>query len=385
MTALRSFLCAGLLALPLSALAQFAFMPVKAFPERPAADGPFLLLIEDRWNDACGGSLELDAQSDEIIVTATLASPLLGAACAQVVVPFRSLLNPRAAAPDVDFGEAVTVIYRFDAGNGPVERARIGVSFGSEPPAATAQTGGWISDALPSSGFFVDQQGDVMTVLVADYDEDGVGTWHYAAGRLNGSAFSAPAQRFGEIVCITASCPRAAPLSEGRIDIAINARDELLVAFEGVLLSGRYDESEAYRYRRLDFERDPALAVSDLPLPDLAGTWVAGVPGVDGDPGGFGSVDIIFEGIEETAIPRHVFRASPRLGEDGPSFTIVCTDDRPVDGTLGCSIDDFAYGTENCVTDRFAFEAVGHERLSVPASCDAAFTFETRLELFRLD
>lgn len=372
----------------LGARAQLASEPLKIFPAAPVADRPFLLLVEDAWLDGCGGAVSMTVSTERIQVVSKLASPDLDVACTAVLLAFKQVLNPRAAAPEVDFGEQVTIEYFYDAGTGPELRASRTIAFGegSLPP-TTVQTGGWVTPELESSGLFIDQQGETLTALLAEYDANGQATWYYGAGRVNGSAFSARLESFGEIVCVTEPCDRAAPADGGRVDIILRDRDELVVAYDGVLTSGRVNEDQAFVYSRLRFERAEALSELAVPIPDLTGRWVAGVGGVNGRPDDYRSVEIAFDRVTmDGGIPRFVYRATPLDDRDDETraFEVVCADERPVDGIRSCKLAEFAYAEGDCRAS-FEFAAAGYARVRAAASCDNTFVLETRFDMFRLD
>lgn len=384
-------LCLGVMAfLPAAAPAQLAFDPIEVHPVFVSEDGPFLILVRDRWTDGCGGAVKTTVSSDTIDVVSTLTSPTIDAICPAVVVPFEKIVDPRAVAPDVTFASTVTVRYFFDAGNGPelVATRLAELATDATNPTAEVGSGGWITPGLARSGLFVDQQGSILSAMLSDYDENGLGRWHYTAGTVDGTAFVGTFERYSEIQCVTAPCDRAAPDGQGRVAMILRDRDELIVQYDGVLAPPEGREHDAYRYQHLRFERSPALAELDLAIPDLEGRWVAGVRGLVDRADSFRSVAIRFDRVEnEGSIPAYVYRATALAPSDtlaSPDFEIVCKDDRPVDGIRACTVMDFESPGGACFAP-IPFEAVAYDRVSVPASCDPTFIFETTFELFRLD
>ena len=378
------------LLLPTAATAQLLAEFVSAHPERITPDGAFLLLIKDRWTDGCRGTVEVDVTEQRVEVTGILASPSLQTACTQAVVPFEEIVNVRSIAPDVRFADPVTVSYRFDAGSGAEERMTINVSVDDAPlPGTTVQNGSWVTESLESSGLFIDQQGEILTAFLAEYTTDGLPVWHYASGRVEGSAFSAPMQRFSEIECVTSPCSRVALDREGRIDMVLLGRDALTVDYEGVLEGRGAAIEDALAYERLRFTRSEELEDLPLRVPDLVGEWVAGVHRGAGTSGAYLSVRIDLDRVNDAtgATPAVVFVATD-LGsldaEPAPTFEIVCADNRAFDGFESCQVVGFPSSGGSCAAS-FLFREVGVDRVSARASCEGDPGFDSRFDLFRLD
>ncbi|MCB1607202.1 MAG: hypothetical protein KDI71_09535 [Xanthomonadales bacterium] len=372
-----------------SANAQLAYQPISVYPANLNPDAPFLILVEDSWIDGCGGSVALRVSPGIIEVEATLASPILGRVCTAVLVPFKRLINPRdLVGEDFEFADSVSVNYLVNNGNGPELRYTRQISFGAGTnPATRAQAGGWVTPELASSGLFIDQQGEILSAALFDYGDDNLGNWYYAAGPVNGNVFVGDMSAFGLIQCITQPCERAAPVSNGRINILLRGANEAIVEFSQIEFPGSVLQSgeDAVVYHRLDFTRSPGLPSDpldgDLALPDLVGSWVGGMASADLGVDDFRTLRVSYAGFDNShGVAGHrfdVFNGNATAGD--PSFQIYCADLRPVDGNVGCSLQGYRFGSDQgseC-TAEFRFADVGEERLRASAVCGgSALEFE---------
>lgn len=392
MNTLRIALSVGLLCLTTSAAAQLQRDSLSVHPAAPQRDGPWLILLQDYWPTGCGGTVDTRVSADSIEIIARQSQADF---CTAVVLPFQQLINPQdLAGRDFRFDPSVTVNYRYDDGQGTQLRDSTQFSFGADDNRPVqVQTGSWVAAGLESSGLFIDQQGEVLTAALLDYDTDGRASWYYSAGKVDGSVYVADMQSYAEIVCVTEPCSRAAPNHGGRINMLLRDENEVLVSFDGVLQSTRVAHQAVYAYQRLDFQRSPELAdiCCGTPPPDLVGIWVGGVEGNAQRPDDFRSLVIKYAGIDlSSGLERHHFDVYPADLSAGidPSlalFGISCGDERPVDGPISCSLQDYRYGELSCEAS-FGYAAVGVERVRVAAVCTGGdMPFESRFHLFRLD
>jgi hypothetical protein len=364
-------------------------------PYYPRPDGPFLIQIQDEWPDSCAGTVRTQVSADRIEI---IAEQNRGGICGQVITPFRVLINPRDLAPaGTVFAALVKISYSFDDGERLQLRQNRDVSFDQNRSIrqVRAQSGGWVTPSLESSGLFIDQQGEVLSVALFDYDESGKASWHYGSGTVHDDAFVADLHSFAEIFCVTAPCPRAASVHSGRINMVLTEKNQLLVNFDGVLRSTRVDGAASYVYQRLDFQRSEQLAnIDDSSLvPDLPGNWVAGLRTNAGQSDDFRAVTIRYTGSSMTAgVQTHRFMAFTGADDDGGSadtalFNLQCSTGHTTAAGPSCVIDDYVYGNLLCRVE-FAYTAVGEARLSTFADCrdNATSTFlSTGFELFRIN
>jgi hypothetical protein len=173
---------------PSTALAQL-ILPDRMIihPYYPSSNGPFLVEIRDEWPNACGGTVSVQVSAERVQI---LARETVGPVCAQVITPFRALINVREQAPEgTVFGSHVLV--RYDYSNGQTQQSRQvrDVSFDEFTlDQIVLQSGSWVTPELESSGLFIDQQGDLLTAALFDYDENGRASWHYGVGRVDQNA-----------------------------------------------------------------------------------------------------------------------------------------------------------------------------------------------------
>lgn len=359
---------------------------LRVYPEQPRKDGALLLLIVDEWSNGCGGEIRTTVTADLIEIAAL---PSQAELCTQVVTPFFDLIDPRErAGADADFADEVTVNYLFD---GELRASRT-IRFGSESgPAERFQTGSWTNATLANHGLFIDQQGDVLTAALLDYDADGKATWYYAAGKVEGQVFSADMVRYGEIVCVTAPCPRAAPVRQGRVNLLWFDSDVLIAGFSGVLESGLGQVFNQHVYQRLDLYRSPELpqpSPGELPLPDLIGNWLGGVQGDGARADDFRALVVKYGGLDLSgATDAHYFDVYPGAGAGGDpgqvEFRIRCAGG--VSGTAECSLENYRSSGADCAAS-FAYSAVGVDRVRTSVQCSSdTLSFNSLFQLFRLD
>ncbi|MEM9300526.1 MAG: hypothetical protein AAGE01_00360 [Pseudomonadota bacterium] len=357
-------------------------------PFAPLADQDFLILIQDEWLDGCLGTVEMSITAEKIAIFARAANPPPGVGCTDAPVPFRRIFNPRAAAPGFDFGEALFVEYFFDAGDGPELRSGYAGNFRTDSAGTfPVQTGSWVTPGIASSGLFIDQQRDIMTALLADYDEDGKAVWFYGAGRVTGSAFSAPLQRFDEVDCVTEPCERVAAGETGRIDIVMRGFDEIVVAVDGLPLSARIDQTEARVYQRLPFSRDAALAATPPELPDLTGRWLVGIRSDLGRPEDYRPYDIAFDRVGRIDDRTGYFFLAREVGgmEEPRTFELICVEAEGLSAPGSCVIADYVDdGPNRCTLVDVNWRRVGIERAHGQASCNSNFILESVFDMFRV-
>ncbi len=355
-------------ALPAVGLGQMVFEPLSVHPGNVSRDGEFLLALEDRWINGCGGQVSASVGAERIELLATSASEQ-GVVCPQVFEPFADLIRPRAAFDGV-FADEVAVSYDFIGPDGErAQRSSLVIRFSDEPnPTVLVETGSWITDALQSSGLFVDQQDGLFSANLADY-ANGTGAWFFGAAPVNGDTVIAEISRYGTIQCVTAPCDRAAPVASGTLLAVLRDSNDMLVKYQGILENTDLQD-QAMVYQRLDLDRAGSLQGA----PDLEGQWIIGVgPGNDGGLAStFGVYDLSagdtrpVGGLETiTFAARDVNRLDDSLQAD---FFIQCQDARPVDGELNCATRDFNLVDEDCV-GLFPFAAAGLRRVRGIVSC----------------
>lgn len=359
---------------------------LRVYPEQPRKDGPLLLLVVDEWSNGCGGEIRATVSADQIEIAA---QPSQAELCTQVITPFFDLIDPRERSDaEIDFADEVTVNYRFDG----ELRASQTIRFGTEiTPAERFQTGSWTNGTLANHGLFIDQQGDVLTAALLDYDADGKATWYYAAGKVEGPVFSADMVRYGEIVCVTAPCPRAAPVRQGRVNLLWFDTDVLIADFSNVLESGLGQVYNQHVYQRLDLYRSPELpqpAPGELPLPDLVGNWLGGVQGDGARADDFRAFVIKYGGLDLSgAADAHYFDVYPGQGDGADpgqvEFRIRCAGG--IVGSAECSLENYRSSGADCAAN-FAFSAVGVDRVRTSVQCSSdTLSFNSLFQLFRLD
>ncbi|MDJ0654415.1 MAG: hypothetical protein QNJ40_09700 [Xanthomonadales bacterium] len=353
---------------PMTAGGQLLFEYLRVHPENVAPDGPFLLTVEDWWQNGCQGRVRVDVSADRIQVEA-VSEPLGDVACTEALVPFVDLVNPRASF-NGEFSAEIAIDYVFVAPDGQRQtRAQRILAFGDGVNATSrVETGSWITNELESSGLFVDQQENLFTALLADY-ANGTAAWFYGAAAVEGNIVIADISRFGLIQCITAPCARAAPLESGTLLALLENENSLLVKYQNVL-EARELEDRALRYRRFDLARSHPVDG----VPDLVGEWIIGVSqgGNEGPASVFGAYEIAFlsnapvGGLTTTTFGA---RDVNRLDDSTiPDFVIECQDARPVDGGLECRSTSLGLDERDCM-GFFPFAAAGLQRVRGTALC----------------
>lgn len=387
-----SIMLAGCIGTVSAQIVSVTAAPLTVHPASPRHDGPLLIQIQDQWPNACGGRIDVQASASRIELVARQQQPQ-GQACAQVLTPFRRLIDAAALLPPgTAFAPQVTIQYSHDDGQIRqlrLEREIVLSSAARAPAQARAQAGGWTTPALENSGLFVDQQGDVLTLALFDYDQDGKASWHYGVGQLDGDVLKTPMHSYAESFCVTLPCPRATPVHSGEI-LAVVSHNELLVNFHGVLRSNRTSEDQSYPYQRLDFERSAVLLQHPhaAQAPDLIGRWVVGVGWSEDLAHSFREVDIRhLDSAHGTAqsLPVHRFGAFPTGSSSTAAlYTISCAD---MPGNAShCVVENYPHGNTTCHV-RFAYAAVGHEQTQGSAACrfNAFRNVQLDFRMFKLD
>jgi hypothetical protein len=386
------------LAVATPATAQMLADRISLHPEHIAADAPFLILVEDYWPNGCGGELQVEVRADSIEILARTARFSEPRACTEALQPFTRLINPRDFAPQgFRFAAAVKVNYRFDAGSGTELRESEDLVFselGNAP--AAAEIGTWTTPLLENSGLFIDQQGDLLTAALFDYDAQGRASWHYTGAFVNGNVLIGPMQRYGQAVCVTTPCPRALPVGTGQVRMLIDGRSRIWVEYDNVLAAGL--PSGAIEYRRLDFVRNPELEGVGLDAPDLVGRWIGGVSAASNArgepvPAALGQWELLYGGYDnQSGLPQlyfHAYAAPFQVVDGRPpaaplAYRVECSDKRPVDGPVECVIESFPHPLGACRIS-FAFEAAGYSQINAKAECGSPNAeFGANFHLFRL-
>ncbi len=373
-----------------AANAQLLFDPMTVHPERIQPDQPFLILLDDSWIDSCGGTLSLQASNTEINVIATLSSPMLGGVCAQVLTPFRELINPLAELDTLpDFEDSIVINYLVDNGFGAMPRDSETITFTSAANTPVRlQSGSWVTPGLTFSGLFIDQQDDIFTAALMDFSDDGDPLWHYGGGRLNGNTFIGEMASYHEIVCVTQPCDRAAPDNVGTVYVLVDEFDSLLVEYNGILGSTLPIVGGPMQYSRLPLTRSASIPAEDPALPDLVGNWVAGSSGDSSTADNFTAVMIDYTGPASQGLSGHYFDVFDQPVSPGLPvllYRILCQDARPVDGTVACSLEGYRFDGLDCSV-AFAYTAVGDQRLTAAMTCgNGTRSVDGEYRLFRMD
>lgn len=373
-----------LVAVAASSHAQLIFDPLTVHPANVAREGQFLLVLEDSWQNGCQGQIETTVSADRIEVVAN--SEQSGSqVCTTAFVPFIDLINPRDEFAG-EFAAEVTVEYIFVAPDGTrEERDEATITFGTGVnPTAEVESGSWVTDALQSSGLFVDQQEGLFSANLADY-ANGTGTWFFGAATVEGDVVIAELSQFGTVQCVTDPCDRAAAIDSGQLLAVLEGQNSLLVKYRSILEDPSLEQG-ALRYTRLDLSRAQGLGG----VPDLTGRWIIGVGPDTGaavaEPisSSFGVFDVVLiDDGPATSLSSTSFGAFDinRLDDSNiPDFVIVCQDARPVDGDLACSSTDLTLGGPDCIAE-FPFSAAGLTRIEGFASCGSGqgqFVMERR-------
>ena len=370
-----------LLLLPALASAQLAVHPAQV-----RQNGPWLISVQGEWPNGCGGEIRTQVSASSIDITAV---PATGVdICTQVVLPFFELVNPRASSAEVDFGDSVTVNYRYDG----ELRGSIEVPFSeSAAPAERFRTGSWVT-SIANHGLFIDQQNDVLTAALFDYDADGQAVWYYAAGKVEGDVYIADMVRYGEIVCVTAPCERVAPVRQGRIELLLTDTDEIHARLVDVLESPRVVGADHLVYRQLDLSRSadlPQPGPGEPALPDLVGEWLGGVQGDGAREDDFQTQVIKYSGLDlGGAVDTHVFSAFA-AGEGVPDpapllYRIRCDVGQP-GAAARCQLEGYQSLGASCAAE-FGYSAVGVDRVRSAVHCSSADAdYDSVFHLFRLD
>lgn len=363
----------------------------------------FLVLIEDVWSDSCGGEISVDLDTTTINITGTLLSAQEPAVCLTVLTPFKKLINPNdllinilaISDGELEFADTITLNYFKDDGDGPERVLSRELTFeDADNQTQLIESGNWTTNSLDSSGLFIDQQRDILSLELLDYEQDGTPFWTVAAGGVNGNTFVGDLNSYiyTPVECVTAPCPQVQPRQVGRVKILLRDYNRLIVEFDNVLLSPRALEGFAFTYHRLLFNRSSQLSEVSLQTPDLTGNWVAGIRGdsinLEDD---YRSVLIEFAGVvDQGGLERSVFDVfftTPGIGVPVADYSINCEDARPADGLQGCFLDGFQYRGQGCQVS-FPLSAIGERRITARAVCsdtDGNNTITTTFNMLKLN
>jgi hypothetical protein len=333
--------CAG----ATQALAGVRFDPVSVHPQTPQRGKAVLIKVESFWPNGCAGTLRVTADAGRVDVIAD-SSASADRICSALAVPILELINPADFLPaDVRFSDAVEVRYltRESQSAAPLVLDTDTIAFSDQKPAATAlPSGSFSSPQLEFSGLSIDQQEGTLSTLLSDYDLAGDGGWRFGAGQLHGDVYVGELARYQKITCIRAPCPRAAIAETGSMNLLVLNPNALLVSYRDVLETGL---PSTVQYERMVFNRPanlPRPGDEDSWVPDLSGLWLAGVLGNAGTPPDIRRFRISYLGevaVDAGINRRHYSAQSDSIRSD--DFEIVCSDERPVDGVIGCQIKGF--------------------------------------------
>ncbi len=360
------------------------FDPISIHPSEPQRGQPVLIKVEAFWPSGCAGTVSVEASAtrvDVIMDNGQLSDRL----CTTVVLPFVELINPADFLPaGVRLSDQVEVrLLRRDSSNSPPEKVdEDRITFGvAKPMAKRIPTGSFSSAELEVSGLFVDQQDNMMSTLLSDYDSQGKASWRFGAGSMHGDVFVGSLPRFQQIQCVTAPCPRATPADEAQINLLVVNPNELVVSYRNALNAGMRN---TYRYKRLVFNRSPELpgaSADDSWVPDLSGSWLIGVLGTQSSNAELRRFNVTYIGAvdAESGLNRRAFFAQSNSSRSD-NFNIVCTDARPVDGIIDCRIENFLALNNSCEAN-FEPVDVAADQVRSSATCGRAPS-EVNTELF---
>jgi len=366
--------------------------PLSIHPQNIRAGDTFLIHIDSAWSNGCGGEIITSITADAIDVTADPIGRIAGAVCPQVIVPFHDLINPYDLVDaSFRFSDNVTVNFSFigDDGQKSLIASKTIVFSDQANTTKTAESGFWVSNDLAYSSLTIDQQQNVLSLALSDFEEDGKPLWYFAAGPVNGNVFSGIMFSYNSgIVCVTEPCPRAVTDKNGRVYMLINDRNEVITKYVGLLDRNLFSDDLTTVYQRLELKPNADLPTDPVILPDLTGEWVVGVES-DTDIAEFAKYTISYggESLDTSGLTSYVFSASitnsasTRIEAD---FTISCIDQRPLDGPLDCEVNNVEYKNSSCVI-RFPFSAVANNAVTASADCDGATDArnDTRFIMYR--
>jgi len=388
---------------------QAAADSITVHPAHIGANEPFLILLDEEYSSVCGTDFVVRISPRSIdLVTRQLPGP----PCPPTVgPPQKRLFSPRdMVEPGYEFGPFIEIAHvyeRLDGSSSVVAFELLSFAEG-EDPSSQVQTGSWIRDGLPNSGLFVDQQGEVLSMALLDYAQDGSPLWLYSAGTVHGDAYIGDLVSYADTGCGYVDCGRAVPTQAGRIYAVLDDSNSLVVGIDhaslpdSVQLLGPWDQTtvsnRAFEYRRLELNRHPSLASGEAFLgfrvPDLVGSWVGGVTGDAEHAPYLQPFRVSYAGRDlDPPLERHSFRVfgttpqsiGGRLDPDAVLFNIVCSDAQLEGGTVSCFLQGYRYPGGSCGS-AFRFSAVGPARVSAQATCaDRNGSYGTTFEMFKVD
>ncbi len=373
-------------------------------PRAIGQDGNFFILVEQPASDHCTTDVQMQISPEAIDLWV---APLADGACTSSGQPARrTLLSPRdGVGKDYPFAQTVQLRYRLVSDNEVIEldaqEIRIGVGAGASPP-ERVDSGSWINAELPFASLVVDQQDQIISLSLLDYDHVGRPIWLYASGELDGNTFSGELYRYRESVCRLKNCKRASGEEKGRIQMVMVEGNDLVVNLDTAShLSSRIEAHRAYSYARIDLTRSPEAAridASGARIPDLVGTWVAGTAGAGNHSArtsAFEAMTVEYMGPANLHNREHIFLAFPgaerlKLGDGvfptaAVRYAVSCLDERPEREQTVCQLMPMSESGSGCIAS-FPLQAVGVDRISAEATCnDEVGSYATRFEMFRLD
>jgi hypothetical protein len=368
------------------ASAQAGILPnnLKIFPAQVQRGTPFVLVVDDSW-PTCIGTVRTTVTSTRIDVVAD-GTTQPGVGCTAEIKPFKQVINPRLLLPTtIDFANSVEVRYTKRDDNG--SRTEIDtVSFAASSSATVElESGSFTSANLPVAGLFLDQQDKVLTVTLNDYDDQGRGSWFYGAGSMNGNVFTGQLSSFVVTgVCVRTPCPRAVAARTTDVSLVIVDQQTALVSLGGNLSPTLANKT--FEYERFEFVAStlPPASRVGFELPELLGNWIGGTVASGSRRAALAEVSIRYRGADAVrGLADYYFDALPvpATSTSRPLFTIRCADDRPVDGEIGCALENYEPAPGVQCEAYFSPGEVGPNALSVPVGCSNGV--ETRFLLRR--
>ena len=371
-------------------------------PKSITAQTRFLILIDQPASDFCTSDVQISIEPAQIDLWVV---PMSGAACSISGSPARqTIFSPRDLVPEsYTFEEQVKVRYRLISDNEVIDLDNQVIRFVQlRALPERVESGSWITPKLPQSSLQIDQQEDLISLSLLEYDMGGRPIWLYSAGRIDGDTYEGDLFAYRETMCRMKHCSRAGSQKKGRIRLILRDTNDLVVQYQtGINLSSRVDTEAGYAYQRIDLVRSPEaqkIDASGAQIPDLVGNWVGGIitDGGNADrPSSLEVLDVEYLGPSGVKNQEHIFLAFAGSGrrqisggvfpKDQVRLAIVCTDHRPETQRTQCQVMDIAQQSASCAGE-FPLASVGAERISAPARCsDAAGPYDTRFEMFRLD
>lgn len=344
---------------------------LEVYPAHVTKGEGFLISLNGYWPNSCGGRFYTEIVNDRMIFTADPVSRTSRISCAEIIVPFNELINPEDMVEnDFVFADTVTVEYHMYRINGEKEKVGETELIFSDIPNknASIESGYWVTDKLSYSSLTIDQQSNMISTTLSDYDIDGNPVWFFSSGTMNGNTYIGEITRYTtNVACIPAqSCPRAIAEQTGHIYILVNDNNDLTVKATG-LKDSQFFEDYTARYRRNVLSVNPLLPQNQIDLPDLTGRWIVGFES-DTSRSEYNQYIIEYTGVDDSnqnAVEKYLFSAKPvNTVDTNMNFSIECADYRILDGDLSCSINNITYLQSACIVN-IPFSAVGNRKVDV--------------------